>query len=65
MGASALRISPQTRFWDSTRFPHWAMRPITALLSRHCCHNPDKMLAAARRAATIEQRKALAKVKSA
>jgi hypothetical protein len=41
------------------------MRPITALLSRHCCHNPDKMLAAARRAATIEQRKALAKVKSA
>jgi hypothetical protein len=38
---------------------------VTALLSNHCRHNLEKMLAIARRAATIEQRKALAKVKSA
>jgi hypothetical protein len=38
---------------------------IAALLSRHCHHDRDKMLAIARRTATIEQRKALARVKSA
>jgi hypothetical protein len=38
---------------------------ITALLSRRCHHDRDKLLAIARRTATTEQRKALAKVKSA
>jgi hypothetical protein len=38
---------------------------IMALVTRHCHYDRDKMLAIARRTATTEQRKALARVKSA
>jgi hypothetical protein len=52
----------------ATAEPEEYARWVTALLSSHFRHNLEemgKMLAIARRAATIEQRKALAKVKSA
>jgi hypothetical protein len=45
--------------------PEEYARRITALLSRHCHYDRDKMRAIAARAATTEQRKALAEVKSA
>jgi len=66
VGVDWLKVLPVWfKVLSATVAPEEYAGRITALLSCHCRYHGDKLLAIARRTATIEQRKAIARVKIA